>query len=154
MSGYCLDKCTWPVLINGYFWDNVWYQFWGARLGNVRQTTKQEEKGRGSPPPPMLRWNSKLATIAILFLLLLSGAGTARAEAALFLEEPFGAFGHMNPTGHAAVYLSRVCAESPTVLRACEPGETGVVISRYRRVGGYDWVAIPLNSADPISLCR
>jgi hypothetical protein len=92
----------------------------------------------------MLRRNSKLATIAILFLLLLSGVGTARAEAALFLEEPFGAFGHMNPTGHAAVYLSRVCAESPTVLRACEPGETGVVISRYRRVGGYDWIAIPL----------
>jgi hypothetical protein len=54
------------------------------------------------------------------------------------MEEPFGAFGHMNPTGHAAVYLSHVCASSPTVLRACAPGETGVVIS------GYDWIAIPL----------
>jgi hypothetical protein len=29
-------------------------------------------------------------------------------------------------------------------LRACEPGETGVVISRYHHVGGYDWIAIPL----------
>ena len=59
----------------------------------------------------------------------------------MFLEEPFGLFGHMNPTGHAAVYLSRVCAASPTVLRPCEPGESGVVISRYHRVGGYDWIA-------------
>jgi hypothetical protein len=30
------------------------------------------------------------------------------------------------------------------VLRACKPGETGVVIARYNGVGGYDWVAIPL----------
>ncbi len=53
-------------------------------------------------------------------------------------------FGHVTPTGHAAVFLSGVCASSPTVLRPCEPGETGVVISRYHRVGGYDWIAIPL----------
>jgi len=50
----------------------------------------------------------------------------------------------MNPTGHAALYLSNVCAESPTVLRRCRPGETGVVISRYHRIAGYDWIAIPL----------
>jgi len=68
----------------------------------------------------------------------------AQAEAALFLEEPFGNFGGMNPTGHAAVYLSRVCAETPTKLRRCEEGETGVVISRYHRVAGYDWIAMPL----------
>jgi hypothetical protein len=60
------------------------------------------------------------------------------------MEEPFGTFGRVTPTGHAAIYLSRVCAASPTVLRLCEPGETGVVISRYHRVGGYDWIAIPL----------
>ena len=34
-------------------------------------------------------------------------------------------------TGHAAVYLSGVCAETPLVLRRCGPGETGVVLSRY-----------------------
>lgn len=76
--------------------------------------------------------------------MLLAGAGNARAAASLFLEEPFGAFGRINPTGHAAVYLSRVCAASPTRLRPCDPGETGVVISRYHRIGEYDWVAIPL----------
>jgi len=84
-------------------------------------------------------------TIALMMLALAgAGAKTAKAEAALFLEEPFGMFGDMNPTGHAAVYLSRVCAATPVVLRRCEPGEAGAVISRYHRVGGYDWVAIPL----------
>src|SRR5579864_6951259 len=68
----------------------------------------------------------------------------ARADAALLLEEPFGKFGSMNPTGHAAVYLSRICADSPAHLRRCEPGEEGVVISRYHKIAGYDWLAIPL----------
>jgi hypothetical protein len=60
------------------------------------------------------------------------------------MEEPFGTFGSVNPTGHAAVYLSDICAESPTLLRPCGPGEAGVVISRYHHVDGYDWLAIPL----------
>ena len=60
------------------------------------------------------------------------------------MEEPFGKFGAMNPTGHAAVYLNHVCAESPTELRMCEPGEYGVVISRYHKIHKYDWIAIPL----------
>ena len=76
--------------------------------------------------------------------LVLSGSVLAGADVAVLLEEPFGEFGSMNPTGHAAIYLARVCASSPVILRRCEPGETGVVISRYHRVGGYDWIAIPL----------
>ena len=68
----------------------------------------------------------------------------AHASATLFLEEPYGKLGFFTATGHAAVYLSGVCAETPVRLRACAPGETGVVISRYDGVGGYDWVAIPL----------
>lgn len=50
----------------------------------------------------------------------------------------------MNPTGHAAVYLSSVCADRFTSLRRCRPGELGVVISRYHRIGGLDWIAVPL----------
>ena len=42
------------------------------------------------------------------------------------------------------MYLTRVCAASPVVLRRCRAGEHGVVISRYDRIGGYDWIAIPL----------
>jgi hypothetical protein len=79
-----------------------------------------------------------------LLLLLALPAGRAFAAAALLVEEPFGTFGSYNPTGHAAVYLSQVCAETPVKLRRCTPDELGVVISRYHRVGGYDWVAIPV----------
>jgi hypothetical protein len=75
---------------------------------------------------------------------LLLNAGIARPAVTLLLEEPYGTFGGMNPTGHAAVYLSHICAASPTSLRRCEEGEQGVVISRYHRVAGYDWLAIPL----------
>jgi hypothetical protein len=75
---------------------------------------------------------------------MVAAIASARAGVTLFLEEPFGTFGGMNPTGHAAIYLSHVCAATPVTLRRCEQGEHGVVISRYHRVGGYDWVAIPL----------
>lgn len=81
--------------------------------------------------------------VALLLALWTHGA-SAHASVALLMEEPFGKFGAMNPTGHAAVYLNHVCAESPTELRMCEPGEYGVVISRYHRIGKYDWIAIPL----------
>lgn len=78
------------------------------------------------------------------FLFCVAAFAQAHADAALLLEEPFGNFGGMNPTGHAAVYLTRVCAASPVKLRRCEPGEDGVVISRYHKIAGYDWLAIPL----------
>ncbi len=82
------------------------------------------------------------------FLLCLSvflmASSAARASVGLMMEEPFGTFGYVNPTGHAAIYLSNVCAASPTELRKCGPDEAGVVISRYHHVGGYDWLAIPL----------
>jgi hypothetical protein len=81
-----------------------------------------------------------------LLLLLVSMAATGKAygDAALLIEEPYGFFGSINPTGHSAIYLNRVCAETPTMLRRCNPGETGVVISRYSRIRKLDWVAIPL----------
>ena len=84
---------------------------------------------------------------ALCTLLVLGSASACLAgasSATLLLEEPYGKLGFFTATGHAAVYLSGVCAETPLVLRPCAPGELGVVISRYDRVGGYDWVAIPL----------
>jgi hypothetical protein len=92
-------------------------------------------------PPNLIlsacRWLAVLALAAI-------ACASARADAALLLEEPFGDFGAMNPTGHAAIYLNHVCADTPVHLRPCREGETGVVISRYHRIDGYDWLAIPL----------
>jgi hypothetical protein len=67
-----------------------------------------------------------------------------RAQAALLMEEPYGFFGTVNPTGHTAVYFERICAETPVRLRRCEPGEMGAVVSRYEGIDGLDWVAIPL----------
>ena len=84
---------------------------------------------------------SKLS--AILFFCLCS-VPRARAGATLFLEEPYSYDGALAGTGHASVYLSGVCAASPIVLRPCAQGETGIVLSRYHRVAGYDWIAIPL----------
>jgi hypothetical protein len=78
-------------------------------------------------------------SLAVLIL-----AAGAHADVTLLLEEPYGAFGGMTPTGHAAIYLSRVCADTPVHLRRCGPNEPGVVISRYHKVAGYDWVAIPI----------
>jgi len=79
-----------------------------------------------------------------LAVMILASASLAGASATLLLEEPYGRMGFFTATGHAAVYLSRVCADNPLVLRHCGPGETGVVLSRYDGVGGHDWVAIPL----------
>jgi hypothetical protein len=85
--------------------------------------------------------------IAVVFAALLLFSACAihlRAQAALLMEEPYGFFGTVNPTGHNAIYLARVCAETPVKLRRCGPGEMGSVISRYEGIDGYDWIAIPL----------
>jgi hypothetical protein len=81
--------------------------------------------------------------LAAIVVLALAGA-RVRAQGALFLEEPYGWFGILNPTGHVAVYLERVCAESTVKLRRCHAGELGAVIDRHLGNGGHDWIATPL----------
>ena len=81
--------------------------------------------------------------LALLVVAAISGL-RVHAQAALLMEEPYGFFGALNPTGHNAIYFNRICAETPVKLRRCGPGETGVVIARYQGIDGYDWVAIPL----------
>jgi hypothetical protein len=82
--------------------------------------------------------------LAGLFFFFLSVALQAHAGVTLLLEEPYSYDGAFGGTGHAAVYLSRICAESPLILRHCAPGELGAVISRYDGIAGHDWIAIPL----------
>jgi hypothetical protein len=82
-----------------------------------------------------------LSTILVLGSI---SASLAHASATLLLEEPYGKLGFFTATGHAAVYLSGVCADTPLELRPCVAGEPGIVLSRYDGVGGYDWVAMPL----------
>jgi len=82
--------------------------------------------------------------LLLSFLIFIAGTSRAYGSVAFLVEEPYGFFGSLTPTGHSAIYLNHVCAESPTLLRRCQPGETGVVISRYYRIRKLDWVAIPL----------
>ena len=86
----------------------------------------------------------KLGKLSAILLVCLCLIPRAQAEATLFLGEPYSYDGAFAGTGHAAVYLSGVCATSPVVLRRCNRGETGIVLSRYLRIAGYDWIAIPL----------
>lgn len=83
----------------------------------------------------------KLGGLALVFLCL---AVRARADVTVLLEEPYSFDGAFAGTGHTAVYLTRVCAASATLLHRCKPEEPGVVLSRYNRISGYDWIAIPL----------
>lgn len=93
--------------------------------------------------PPM-RAPRTFAFILMAFAFQLMLSALCPAQAALLMEEPYGFFGTVNPTGHTAVYFAHICAETPTQLRRCRPEEMGAVISRYSDVSTYDWVAIPL----------
>jgi hypothetical protein len=86
----------------------------------------------------------KAAKVGGLLLVFTCLVPQVHADVTVLLEEPYSYDGAFAGTGHTAVYLTRVCAASPTLLRRCEPGESGVVISRYNRIAGYDWIAIPL----------
>jgi len=93
---------------------------------------------------------ARISGWAFLYVCCVAGsaffAGATRAEAAvsLLLEQPYGKLNLINPAGHSAIYLDHVCAETPLKLRACSPGELGVVLSRYDDISGHDWVAMPL----------
>ena len=93
-----------------------------------------------------LCFRSRPSGLCILLLCVFGFCSTAslHASIALLMEEPYGTFGAFNPTGHAAIYLNHVCAQSATSLRPCKPGEFGVVVSRYHNIHGYDWIAVPL----------
>ena len=94
----------------------------------------------------MLLTRTLRTTVIVLINLALIAIFPAqsRAQAALLMEEPYGFFGSVNPTGHNAIYFERICAETPIRLRRCQDGELGAVLARYQGINGYDWVAIPL----------
>jgi hypothetical protein len=93
---------------------------------------------------PAMRSLRTTAFALVFFAIFALSAARSHAQAALLMEEPYGFFGSVNPTGHNAVYFARICAETPVKLRRCEPGEMGAVIARYEGINGDDWLAIPL----------
>src|ERR1700691_2762429 len=85
-----------------------------------------------------------LTRLYAVLLFCLCNIPLGHCGATLLLEEPYSYDGAFAGTGHSAVYLSNVCSSSPVVLRRCEVGESGVVLSRYDGIQGYDWIAVPL----------
>ncbi len=71
----------------------------------------------------------------------------ARGDVSVFVMESLGVAGEFTGSGHTAVYFSNICAESPTQLRICKPGEQGAVISSYPSFGDdveREWIAVPI----------
>jgi hypothetical protein len=97
-----------------------------------------------NPIAAWIRGSLSLARLCAVLLCCLGSIPRAQAGATLLLEEPYSYDGAFAGTGHVAVYLSNVCAVTPVILRRCDPGESGVVLSRYDGISGYDWIAIPL----------
>lgn len=73
----------------------------------------------------------------------------AYADVGVIMNESTGkGISGLTSAGHSAVYLSDICAETPTRLRLCRPGEQGSVLSNYTNFGenrNYEWNIAPLN---------
>jgi len=92
---------------------------------------------------------ASLLPILFVTLSITLAAPRASADVGVVLNESLGeSMDRITGTGHMAVYFSNICAESPTKLRLCAPGESGSVISTYINIGedrSYDWNVVPLN---------
>src|ERR1700739_3700478 len=93
---------------------------------------------------PFMRAPRTFASFLVAFVFVLFSSPRCCAQAALLMEEPYGFFGTVNPTGHTAIYFANICAETPTRLRRCEPGDMGSVIARYSGFYYLEWQKISL----------
>jgi hypothetical protein len=118
-----------------HFFAGVWAYSKGRRESQATLT-------KGEPMLSIHRILVRFSALIGLGFLIYSVQG--HAQAALLMEQPYGIFGTLNPTGHNAIYFERICAATPVKVRRCRPGEVGAVIARYQGIDGYDWVAIPL----------
>jgi hypothetical protein len=93
----------------------------------------------------------RAALLPIFFAVLLVTFASPRASAdvGLILNESLNeSMDRITGTGHMAVYFSNICAETPTHLRLCAPGESGSVMSTYINIGedhSFEWNIVPLN---------
>lgn len=94
--------------------------------------------------PGFLKQYSRAVSVCGALITMALWCAPAKADVTVLLEEPYSYDGALAGTGHTAVYLSGVCAETPLWLRPCRPDELGVVLSRYHNIGTSDWLAIPL----------
>lgn len=89
-------------------------------------------------------WFSSLrfAIRRILPSLLFLPAISAHADVTLFIESPINFLGHVSSTGHAALLVDRLCSDDHIHMRWCRVDENGAVVSRYKGIDGYDWLAM------------
>jgi hypothetical protein len=78
-----------------------------------------------------------------LLILLIGHAVGLYADTTLLIEGPINFLGHVSSTGHAALFVDGLCSDDHIHMRLCRADEDGAVISRYKGIGGYDWVAMP-----------
>lgn len=87
--------------------------------------------------------------LALAFLLAGVASPRAYGDVGVVLNESLDtSVARITGSGHTAVYLSRVCAETPVRLRLCRAGEQGSVISNYTSLGEdtpFEWNIVPLS---------
>jgi hypothetical protein len=66
----------------------------------------------------------------------------AQADVTLFVEAPINFLGHVSSTGHAALFIDSLCSDDHIHMRWCRADEDGAVLSRYKGINGYDWIAM------------
>jgi hypothetical protein len=95
--------------------------------------------------------NISASLLPLFFAALLFALAPTRASAdvGVILNESLDeSMDRITGTGHMAVYFSRICADTPTKLRLCAPGESGSVISTYINIGedhSFQWNIVPFN---------
>ena len=92
------------------------------------------------------RLSNQLLTLSLIALAVPS---VCVADVSLIVEEAVGGAGEFTGSGHAALYFSNICAETPIQLRICRAGEEGAVLSTYPEYGArtpYKWIAVPLTA--------
>lgn len=90
-----------------------------------------------------------LCALAVALLVSLFAPARARADVGVVLGETLDLGAErITGSGHSAVYLSRICPESPVKMRLCEPGENGSILSSYQSLDEdhpFNWNIAPLN---------
>jgi hypothetical protein len=91
-----------------------------------------------------------VAKFALAAILVCVGTTVAFGDAGVVLNESLDtSVARVTGSGHAAVYLSNICADrSPVKMRLCRPGEQGSVLSNYTTLGEdqpYEWNIVPLS---------
>lgn len=94
-------------------------------------------------------FSRSLRILTVLVLGCFFCCQSLHADVGLLLSEtPAEGLSQWISSGHSAIYLSRLCPETPVKLRLCTAGESGSVISMYKGLNedqDFEWNAVPLS---------